>query len=655
MTALPPDPVEYDSPRAQIARAKGLDQPYIAGGRDPDPEPGLEEDRHYGKLLLAMVVGAHVRRLHHRHRADHRDRQRAPVTPIAAPSSAIEGPAWAFAVDALIDDLRDLIRIPSVTPPSPDLPDGELLRRPPHRGGPRRARPRTRGHRTRTRSRLGPRPPPRRRHRRRAVPPAVAPRRRPGPARPLDARAVRRRHRGRLHLRPRRGRHEGDGRDGARRRPAARRRGARRRSRPRPRPDPRAPPRRPLHLHGRRGGGRPRRREMGRREPAGVAASGRRRQRVRRRVDDGRADAGSTRSRSPRRASPRTASPSAGRGATARCPARTTPRSSPRPSSSAWPSPARPGSRRSWRASSSRPRPHSPTRPARSSTRWPATIRAVRRPPSSAACDPMYARALRALLRDTLSPDVVHAGIKYNVIPGDAVVEVDCRVLPGTTEPDMRAIILERLGPELAAACQVELIVFGAPVEAPAEGELFDLLAATIRDHDPDGIPLPVMAPVRHRRQAHRVRRHADVRLLTAAARPRGALPRAVPRHRRARLDRRAALGPAGPLRRGPPLLLLTAIARRDQERGSSRVVRAARPGPPRRTSCRRRSSRPTPSPSPDRGRPRRGATRGSSWPHVPSEWRCWMRSASSAVRPKSMAILLCAPKCTDATRASSG
>ena len=111
------------------------------------------------------------------------------------------------------------------------------------------------------------------------------------------------------------------------------------------------------------------------------------------------------------------------------------------------------------------------------------------------ACDPMYARALRALLRDTLSPDVVHAGIKYNVIPGDAVVEVDCRVLPGTTEPDMRAQIVERLGPELAAVCQIDLIVFGAPVAAPAEGPLYDLLVSTIRDHDPDGIPLPIMAP----------------------------------------------------------------------------------------------------------------------------------------------------------------
>jgi hypothetical protein len=54
---LPPDPAEYDSARAQIARAKGLQAPYIAGGRDPDPEAGLREERHYGKLLLWMVLG----------------------------------------------------------------------------------------------------------------------------------------------------------------------------------------------------------------------------------------------------------------------------------------------------------------------------------------------------------------------------------------------------------------------------------------------------------------------------------------------------------------------------------------------------------------------------------------------------------------------
>lgn len=113
----------------------------------------------------------------------------------------------------------------------------------------------------------------------------------------------------------------------------------------------------------------------------------------------------------------------------------------------------------------------------------------------AAACDPMYARALRALVRDTISPNVVNAGVKYNVIPGDAEVVVDCRVLAGTTEPDIRAMIVDRLGSALTAACEIELIVFGEPVEAPAEGPLFDLLVETIRDHDPEGIPLPAMAP----------------------------------------------------------------------------------------------------------------------------------------------------------------
>ena len=55
--ALPPDPELYDSPRARIARAKGLEGPYIGGGFDPDPEKGLAEERKYGKWLLWMVAG----------------------------------------------------------------------------------------------------------------------------------------------------------------------------------------------------------------------------------------------------------------------------------------------------------------------------------------------------------------------------------------------------------------------------------------------------------------------------------------------------------------------------------------------------------------------------------------------------------------------
>ncbi|HEY0443508.1 MAG TPA: hypothetical protein VGC90_04720 [Candidatus Limnocylindrales bacterium] len=54
--ALPPDPAAYDSPRASAARARGLAAPYIAGGRDPQPDEGHREERFYGRILVAMIL-----------------------------------------------------------------------------------------------------------------------------------------------------------------------------------------------------------------------------------------------------------------------------------------------------------------------------------------------------------------------------------------------------------------------------------------------------------------------------------------------------------------------------------------------------------------------------------------------------------------------
>jgi len=108
-------------------------------------------------------------------------------------------------------------------------------------------------------------------------------------------------------------------------------------------------------------------------------------------------------------------------------------------------------------------------------------------------CDPVAARALRALLRDTISPSVLNAGVKYNVIPGEATLMIDCRTLPGTTPDDMREEVLARLG-DLAPHCTLEHVIGRSPVEND-RADLYELLAATLRAHDPDGIPVPVMTP----------------------------------------------------------------------------------------------------------------------------------------------------------------
>lgn len=110
-------------------------------------------------------------------------------------------------------------------------------------------------------------------------------------------------------------------------------------------------------------------------------------------------------------------------------------------------------------------------------------------------CSPVYARAARAVVRDTISPNVVRAGVKYNVIPGEATIDLDTRRLPGTEEPALRRQIEAVLGPELLAHTTIELLIDADPVESPTDGGLYPLLADTVRAADPEAVPLPVLVP----------------------------------------------------------------------------------------------------------------------------------------------------------------
>lgn len=110
-------------------------------------------------------------------------------------------------------------------------------------------------------------------------------------------------------------------------------------------------------------------------------------------------------------------------------------------------------------------------------------------------CDPSLVRALAAIVRDTASPDVIHAGVKYNVIPGEAIVEVDCRTLPGSDGEVMEADLRRRIGDDLWPLVDVQTLIQAPAVEAPADGPLYDLLVATLREHDPSGVSVPVMVP----------------------------------------------------------------------------------------------------------------------------------------------------------------
>jgi acetylornithine deacetylase/succinyl-diaminopimelate desuccinylase-like protein len=110
-------------------------------------------------------------------------------------------------------------------------------------------------------------------------------------------------------------------------------------------------------------------------------------------------------------------------------------------------------------------------------------------------CDPVLARTISAVIRDTVSVGIVDAGVKYNVIPGTAEIVIDCRTLPGTDEPSMRAELRRRIGDDLMARVEIELEQVGASVEAPLDSPLYRLLEEVVVGRDPVGVPLPFMAP----------------------------------------------------------------------------------------------------------------------------------------------------------------
>ena len=110
-------------------------------------------------------------------------------------------------------------------------------------------------------------------------------------------------------------------------------------------------------------------------------------------------------------------------------------------------------------------------------------------------CDPVMARTVSAMIHDTVSVGIVRAGVKYNVIPGAAEIEIDCRTLPGTDEPAMREELRRRIGEELWGRLEIECEQVGPSVSAPLDGPLYPLLEQVLRDHDAEAVPLPFLAP----------------------------------------------------------------------------------------------------------------------------------------------------------------
>jgi acetylornithine deacetylase/succinyl-diaminopimelate desuccinylase-like protein len=101
-------------------------------------------------------------------------------------------------------------------------------------------------------------------------------------------------------------------------------------------------------------------------------------------------------------------------------------------------------------------------------------------------------RVLSALLRNTVSPTVLAAGSKENVIPSRASAVLDGRVLPGFTTADVIAEIKAALGRD-GDGIRFEVIREAPPHVVPSETPLFDLMAKVVPEHDPGASAVPYM------------------------------------------------------------------------------------------------------------------------------------------------------------------
>jgi acetylornithine deacetylase/succinyl-diaminopimelate desuccinylase-like protein len=103
--------------------------------------------------------------------------------------------------------------------------------------------------------------------------------------------------------------------------------------------------------------------------------------------------------------------------------------------------------------------------------------------------DPVLQRSLDAMLRDTVTPNVIHVGKKVNVVPGSGEAEVDVRTLPGT-DPEAFLAELQRVAGD---AVTVESVHTMPPVEGAPDSEIVGVMEAVLREADPEGEPLPMM------------------------------------------------------------------------------------------------------------------------------------------------------------------
>jgi acetylornithine deacetylase/succinyl-diaminopimelate desuccinylase-like protein len=110
----------------------------------------------------------------------------------------------------------------------------------------------------------------------------------------------------------------------------------------------------------------------------------------------------------------------------------------------------------------------------------------------AAALHPAFEHVLPALVGTTMAPTVLDASNKRNVLPARASVELDCRILAGTSAEEVEKEVRELLGDDVAYELSYpERLVPGS--SSAAEGPLMEAFRSFLDTEADDALLLPML------------------------------------------------------------------------------------------------------------------------------------------------------------------
>lgn len=104
-----------------------------------------------------------------------------------------------------------------------------------------------------------------------------------------------------------------------------------------------------------------------------------------------------------------------------------------------------------------------------------------------------FGEEIRALTRMTVTPTIIHGGVKENIIPSECEAVFDCRVLPGESPEDALSLfkrLLEDVGLE---KLDFEVIQANEPSESSLDTPFYGVIESVLREFEPDCFVAPSM------------------------------------------------------------------------------------------------------------------------------------------------------------------